>query len=216
MNKSIIILVFIFLSTLAFGQKFQKVIIENIDGSIKTGFLNGKSLSDSKEIKFKTTEDSKVEPILKSSVKSIDFYSANGKIYHIDNILLTNEKKTKTTSEWMLKLISGYYDLFIIANYSFDKEGNLTLSTNYLVGKDLPEFYYFIKKPTEKFADIFALYSPSPTYFGLHKILKDNVIKFMSDDKTLVDKVEKKKLSTKNIEQIVKEYNEFKKSNGAE
>ena len=37
----------------------------------------------------------------------------------------------------------------------------------------------------------------------------------MADDKSLVDKVEKKKLSTKNIEQIVKEYNEFKKANGS-
>ncbi|WP_379965029.1 hypothetical protein [Epilithonimonas sp. UC225_85] len=213
MNKSLFILVFIFSSVSIFGQKFQKVVIENMDGSTKTGLVNGKSLSDSKEIKFKTDENSKVEPILKSSVKSIDFYSSNDKIYHIDNIFLTNEKKTKTTSEWMLKLISGYYDLYIIADYSFDKQGNLTLSTDYRVGRDLPEFYYFIKKPSEKYADIFALYSPSPTYFGLHKILKESVTKFMSDDKALVDKVEKKKLSTKNIEQIVKEYNEYKSAN---
>jgi|GEM_PF-5421271 len=210
MNRSILILFFALSSISTFSQKFQKAVIENMDGSTKTGLINGKSLSDSKEIKFKTDEESKVEPILKSSVKSIDFYSTNGKTYHIDNIFLTNEKKTKTTSEWMLKLVSGYYDLFIIADYSFDKNGNLTLSTDYRVGRDLPEFYYFIKKQDEKFADIFALYSPSPTYFGLHKILKENVIKFMSDDQALVDKVEKKKLSTKNIEQIVKEYNEFK------
>lgn len=196
-----------------FGQKFQKAVIENMDGSTKTGLVNGKSLSDSKEIKFKTDENAKDERIAKASIKSIDFYSTNGSTYHIDNIFMTNEKKTKTTSEWMLKLISGYYDLFIIADYSFDKEGNLKLSTNYLVGRDLPEFYYFIKKPNEKYADIFALYSPSPTYFGLHKILKEGVNKFMPDDKALVEKVEKKKLSTKNIEQIVKEYNEFKLAN---
>ncbi len=213
MRKNISIFIFIALSTLVFGQKFQNATIENLDGSSKTGLVNGKSLSDSKEIKFKTDENAKAEGIAKSSIKSIDFHSTNGKTYHIDNISLTNEKKTKTTSEWMLKLVSGYYDLFIIADYSFDKEGNLKLSTDYRVGRDLPEFYYFIKKQDEKFAETFALYSPSPTYFGLHKILKDNVIKFMSDDKALVDKVEKKKLSTKNIEQIVKEYNEFKNSN---
>jgi len=209
-------LTFILFSTSIFGQKFQKAVIESVDGSTKSGLVNGKSLSDSKEIKFKTDESSKVEPILKSSVKSIDFYSTNGKTYHIDNIFLTNERKTKTTSEWMLKLVSGYYDLFIIADYSFDKEGNLILSTDYRAGRDLPEFYYFIKKPNEKYADIFALYSPSPTYFGLHKILKEGVNKFMLDDKALIDKVEKKKLSTKNIEQIVKEYNEFKKAKASE
>ena len=215
MKTKIVILTLLTISSFLSGQKFQKAVIENIDGSTKTGFVNGKSLSDSKEIKFKADENSKVEPILKSSVKSIDFSSTNGKTYHIDNILLTNEKKTKTTSEWMLKVVSGYYDLFVIADYSFDKEGNLTLSTDYRAGKDLPEFYYFIKKTSEKYADTFALYSPSPTYFGLHKILKEGVNKFMADDKSLVEKVEKKKLSTKNIEQIVKEYNEFKKANGS-
>ncbi len=216
MKKNIFILFFIALSSIIFGQKFQKATINQTDGTQKTGLVNGKSLSDSKEIKYKTDENTKPENISKSLIKSIDFYSSNDKVYHIENITITNEKKTKTSSEWMLNLVSGYYDLYIIADYSFDKEGNLKLSTNYLTGRDLPEFYYFIKNKNEKYAEIFALYSPSPTYFGLHKILKDNVVKFMSDDKDLVDKVEKKKLSTKSVEQIVKEYNEFKKSNGTE
>ncbi len=113
----------------------------------------------------------------------------------------------------MLKLISGYYDLYIIADYSIDKYGNIKLSTNYLASKDLPEFYYFIKKQNEAYAEAFALYSPSPSYFGLHKILKDSVTKWMSDDKALVVKVENKKLSVKDIPQIVREYNEFQKVN---
>lgn len=210
MKNKIFTLVLIASSSFIFGQKFQKAVIQNVDGSTKTGLVNAKSLSDSKEIKFKADENSKAESISKTPIKSIDFYSSNDKIYHIDNISVTNEKKTKTSNEWMVKLASGYYDLYIIADYSFDKEGNLKLSTDYRAGRDLPEFYYFIKNKNEKSAEIFALYSPSPTYFGLHKILKEGVNKFMSDDKALVDKVEKKKLSTKNIEQIVKEYNEFK------
>ena len=56
MNKSILILFFALSSILTSSQKFQKAVIENMDGSTKTGLVNGKSLSDSKEIKFKTAE----------------------------------------------------------------------------------------------------------------------------------------------------------------
>lgn len=45
----------------------------------------------------------------------------------------------------------------------------------------------------------------------MHKILQENVGRFMADDKNLVAKVESKKYSTKNIEQIVTEYNNTKK-----
>lgn len=84
------------------------------------------------------------------------------------------------------------------------KAGNIVLSSNYLAGSTLPEFYYFVKKQDENNAEIFGIHSPSPSYFGLHKILKENVAKLMADDPGLVKKVEAKELSTKHIEQIVK------------
>ncbi|MGV4412789.1 hypothetical protein [Chryseobacterium sp. T1] len=211
MAKNLLIGLATLLSIATYSQKFQKAVIELSDGNKKSGLVNGKSLSDSKEIKFKNDDNAKAEAISKNTIKAIDFYSSNNKIYHIENISIANEKKTKFSSEWMLNILSGYYELYVIADYSFDKEGNLKLSTNYIAGKDLPEFYYYIKNKDEKYAEVFAAYSPSPTYFGLHKILKENVIKFMSDNKPLVEKVESKKLSTKNVVQIVREYNDFKK-----
>lgn len=181
------------------------------DGTKKTGFVQAKSLSNGKQIQFKPNEEAKPEVIPNAGITAIDFTTATNKNYRLDYVsIYANAKKTKAESAWMLKLVSGYYDLFIVADYSFDKAGNIVLSTDYLAGRTLPEFYYFVKKQTEPSGEMFALYSSAPNYLGLHKILKESVNRLMSDDEALVKKVEAKKLSTKNIGQIVKEYNEFK------
>lgn len=211
MKKNVYFFIFLCLSILGYSQKFQSAVVELKDGTKKSGFVQSKSLSNGKQIQFKAEEDSKAETILNSGINSIEFSVNNNKNYRLDYVsFYPTAKRTKPEATWMLKLVSGYYDLYTVADYSFDKAGNIKLSTNYLVGSTLPEFYYFVKKQEENVADIFGIHSPSPNYFGLHKILKENVVKMMADDSALVKKVEAKQLSTKNIEQIVKQYNDFK------
>jgi lipopolysaccharide export LptBFGC system permease protein LptF len=211
MRKNFYLLVFLCLSVFSYSQKFQSAVIEMKDGSKKTGWVQSKSLSNGKQIQFKADENAKAEPVSNTGISAIEFSTTNNKNYRLDYVsFYPTEKRNKTEATWMLKLVSGYYDLYTVADYSFDKAGNIVLSTNYLVGSTLPEFYYFVKKQGESNAQIFGLYSPSPNYFGLHKILKESVNKLMADDPALVKKVESKQLSTKNIEQIVKQYNEFK------
>ena len=211
MKKNFYFLIFLCLSIFSYSQKFQSALVEMKDGSKKSGFVQAKSLSNGKQIQFKANEDAKAEPILNTGITAIEFTTSTSKNYRLDYVsIYANAKKTKAESGWMLKLVSGYYDLYIVADYSFDKAGNLILSTNYLAGRTLPEFYYFVKKQTESSGEMFALYSSAPNYLGLHKILKESVARLMSDDAALVKKVESKQLSTKHIEQIVKEYNDFK------
>ena len=211
MKKNFYFLIFLCLSIFSYSQKFQSALVEMKDGSKKSGFVQAKSLSNGKQIQFKANEDAKAEPILNTGITAIEFTTSTSKNYRLDYVsIYANAKKTKAESGWMLKLVSGYYDLYIVADYSFDKAGNLILSTNYLAGRTLPEFYYFVKKQTESSGEMFALYSSAPNYLGLHKILKESVSRLMSDDAALVKKVESKQLSTKHIEQIVKEYNDFK------
>lgn len=208
--KSTFTFLFILAVIFAYSQKFQSATIELATGQQKTGLVNAKSLTE-KQIKFKTDENAKEETLPNSALKSIIFMS-DDKSYQLDYLTFyTTAKRKQTESNWMLKLVSGYYDLYTVADYSFDKKGNLKLSTNYLAGSTLPEFYYFIKKHDQNTGDFFAVRSPSPTYFGLHKILQENVQRFMADDKNLIAKVESKKYSTRNIEQIVTEYNNTKK-----
>ncbi len=211
MKKNFYFLILLCLSLISYSQKFQSALVEMKDGSKKSGFVQAKSLSNGKQIQFKANEDAKAEPILNAGITAIEFTTSTNKNYRLDYVSIwANAKKTKAESGWMLKLVSGYYDLYIVADYSFDKAGNLILSTNYLAGRTLPEFYYFVKKQTESSGEMFALYSSAPNYLGLHKILKESVARLMSDDAALVKKVESKQLSTKHIEQIVKEYNDFK------
>jgi len=186
-------------------------VVEMKDGTNKSGFVQSKSLSNGKQIQFKVSEDAKAEAILNSGINAIEFTTNTNKNYRLDYVAIySNAKKNKSESTWMLKLLSGYYDLYILADYSFDKAGNIVLSTDYMAGRTLPEFYYFVKKPSESAGEMFALYSSAPNYLGLHKILKESVSRLMADDPALVKKVESKQLSTKHIEQIVKQYNDFK------
>lgn len=211
MKKNFYLFLFLCAAVFSYSQKFQSAVVEMKDGTNKSGFVQSKSLSNGKQIQFKPSEEAKAEAILNSGIAAIEFSGNNGKNYRIDYVsIYTNAKKNKAESGWMLKLLSGYYDLYIVADYSFDKGGNIVLSTDYLAGRTLPEFYYFVKKQTESSGEMFALYSSAPNYLGLHKILKENVARLMADDVALVKKVESKQLSTKHIAQIVKEYNDFK------
>lgn len=211
MKKNVYLFVFLCLSIFSYSQKFQSAVVEMKDGTNKSGFVQSKSLSNGKQIQFKVSEDAKAEAILNSGINAIEFTTNTNKNYRLDYVAIySNAKKNKSESTWMLKLLSGYYDLYILADYSFDKAGNIVLSTDYMAGRTLPEFYYFVKKPSESAGEMFALYSSAPNYLGLHKILKESVSRLMADHPALVKKVESKQLSTKHIEQIVKQYNEFK------
>src|SRR5690606_24905068 len=125
--KSTFTFLFIFAVIFAYSQKFQSATLELANGQQKTGLVNAKSLS-AKQIKFKTDENAKEETIPNSSLKSIIFMSEN-KSYQLDYLTFyTTAKRKQTESNWMLKLVSGYYNLYTVADYSFDKKGNLKLS----------------------------------------------------------------------------------------
>lgn len=66
MAKNLLIGLATLLSIATYSQKFQKAVIELSDGNKKSGLVNGKSLSDSKEIKFKNDDNAKAEAISKT------------------------------------------------------------------------------------------------------------------------------------------------------
>lgn len=202
-----------------FGQKFQNAMIQMADGNTKKGFVNGKIDKEVKKIKFRSSEKSTTETISIDLIKSLSIQDSSGESFDIENIsVYMDEKRRKPESVLMIKLDSGYYDLYFFADISFDKKGNIQFSDMQYNVAESPAVYYFIKKEKEKQGDFFAAENITGTsaFAPFHKYLKKNVARFMADDKVLVDKIENKKLSVKNIPQIVKEYNEFKKVNGAD
>ncbi|WDF48299.1 hypothetical protein PQ459_07420 [Chryseobacterium sp. KACC 21268] len=216
MKTKIIILTLLTISSFLFGQKFQKAIIQMVDGNTKTGFVNGKIDKEAKKIKFKSSEKSSTETLSIDLVKSFSLQDSFGESYEFENVsVFMDEKRKKPESLLMLKLDSGYYDLYFYADISFDKKGNIQFSDKQYNVAETPAVYYFIKKEKEKEGDFFSSENIDgfSAFSPFHKYLKKSVARFMSDDKTLVDKIESKKLSAKDIPQIVKEYNEFKASN---
>jgi len=216
MKTKITILVLITFSSLIYGQRFQKAIIQMIDGSTKTGFVNGKIDKEDKKIKFRSSEKSSNETLSIDLVKSFSLQDSFGESYEFENVsVFMDEKRKKPESLLLLKLDSGYYDLYFYADISFGKKGNIQFSDKQYNVAETPAVYYFIKREKEKQGDFFSSENIDGTsaFSPFHKYLKKSVARFMSDDKTLVDKIESKKLSAKDIPQIVKEYNEFKAGN---
>ncbi|MFP3598038.1 hypothetical protein [Chryseobacterium sp. SIMBA_029] len=205
--KNVITLLLTCLSIIGFGQKYQKALLILKDGEQKQGLIqvNVKSLFQPKKFIFKVSESSEPQKIDISMVKAVTIFGKNNQVYESENIdYAFNPKKNKTKNGWALKVVSGYYNLYTFGSYSFDKEDNLTITNS---SNSLPEQFYFIRKNSETRALLFGIYSPSPTYLGLHKVLLDRVKNFMSDNPELVAKVENKELSISDIERIVRDYN---------
>lgn len=210
MKRNIFILVFAILSSLIFAQK---AVIQMTDGSTKKGLINGKIDKEAKKIKIKNA-DSKNETIPIDLIKIITFQDSSGESYEMDKIqVYTNEKRTKSESHFMIKILEGYYDLFLWADISFNKKGIIQFSDMQYNVAESPAVYYYIKKEKEKTGDFLAAenITGNSAFPPFHKYLKKNMEKWMSDDQNLMLKVENKKLSVKDVPQIVREYNDFKK-----
>lgn len=179
------------------------------NGETRPGFVNTKSLKKKKTVVYKPSDDAAKEKIPLASIDKIIF-NIQGQLHELDNVAFAYAEGYKIKYAWMFKLEEGYYDLYTQAHYGFTKEGDIVFSVEYIRNGTLPSIPFFIKKFDEEVAYSFALYSNSPTYFGLHNVLRKNVKKYMADYPDLVEKVDEKDLSTSDVEQIVREYNQFK------
>lgn len=163
--KALILFLSLFFSfSLLCAQRFQKADLQMFNGSVKSGYVNPKSL-EADAIVYRSSEDAQKENIPLSTVKNIVF-NVDGQQHAIENVAYAFGEGMKKKFAWMVKLEDGYYNLYTHAMYGFTKDGDLVLSTEYLVGRTLPGMGYFIKKFDSNEAYPFAIYSNSPTYIG--------------------------------------------------
>ena len=206
-----ITLLLILTINVAFGQKFQKGSISYLDGSEKSGLLVVPKTSAEKTLTFKTNESSEKEEIETALVASIIVYSDNGKSYVFENRYVGYSKnKVSKKRALILKISNGFANVYFAGNeYKTDKQGDVMTNYSYYTGTDLPTFNYYLRKKGEENLAFFAMTSPSPTMFGLNKLLKKNAPKLLFEDVKLVEQIQNGEFEHEDIIEIMELYNKF-------
>jgi hypothetical protein len=94
--------------------------------------------------------------------------------------------------------------LYLLASaFIITKEGNAYAVIDGTI------YYYLIRKKNEKVAYYFGVTGTSHAPVNSNYILKRSASMYLSEDKDLVDKINKKVLTHKNIEEIINIYNDF-------
>ena len=209
-----IIVLLLFTATFVFGQPFRPGSLTFENGDVKTGFLQIPTKGEQKTIKFKTDiNDKKAESIKSDVLLSLVVESEDENRYTFHRTSVKRPLGRTSKKAWLLVLLDDYVTLcFTGGQFQTDTKGNVVAKTEYWRGRDLPTFSYFLKKKGENLPFAFAQTSPSPTMFGLNNELRRNAKLHLSDYPELVERIENKEFTHKDVVQIIQLYNDYMKN----
>ncbi len=210
MKKGIITTaIMILIASISYGQKLQKGSIEFSDGTVKNGLVEVPKSYTAKNISFKQNEGAEKEEFDTEKIDNLHVFSNTGQKYVFENRFTKKPNGKFVKKKYLLlRVQEGYANLYFAGgNYKTDKDGNVFNNYSYYSGKDLPTFIYFIKKKDEDFFNVLGWTSPSPTMFGLNKMLKKNSAELLSEDPDLVQKIQDGEYKHEDIPEVVEIYN---------
>ncbi|MDN4164993.1 hypothetical protein QWY31_05735 [Cytophagales bacterium LB-30] len=117
-------------------------------------------------------------------------------------------KKLPKDKFMLLRVQEGYANLYFVGSrYKADKQGNVETRDTYVSGADLPSFDYYIKKKGNESIEFFSNTSPSPTMFGLNKMLKRQAAALLADDEALLKRIDAGEFKHEDIPEVISIYN---------
>lgn len=197
------ILSFIFILTFFIGgsyaKKYYPAVISKHDGTQIECLAVYPKKADEKKISFKTTKDAKAEKIESLDIKSIRYFEDDRIIdleynyqiaYH--NAKKENPKVSKPA--WMSVIMRGPVTLYLVTIITQNSNGSRTT-----------ENYYFCKREDERAATCVAMAGLIQIGNPFPKI----GAKYFADNPRIAEKIlnKEKGYTSKNIEEIVMEYN---------
>jgi hypothetical protein len=157
-----------------------------------------------KYILYKSDEDSRHRKIPSDSITKITMFSKDGKIYKLENVWMD-----KKYQQLVLLVVEGYTNLYYTGDGIYiNKEHNLIPTSSYVSGKTQPEYYYYIKRKNERVVTMLAITSPSVTMFGKAKAFRKAAAEYFNDWPELVIRLNNKEFTEKDVEKVVKLYNQ--------
>ena len=199
------------LMTLNFGfaQKYFPGSITKINGDTINGYIRIPKYAVDKTVDYRISEKSVERTIKSDSVHLIAIQTKKGAINTLERIPVSKKSKG-----FAILLIDGYANLYFAGEgISVNKEGEIAVKTSYYVGRDLPTFNYLALRKDEKVATTLAVWSPSPTVFGLNNTFRVFASKYFADYPELVKRIDNKEFSHDDVEKVVKIYNKHMEEN---
>lgn len=178
--------------------------IEFIDGTVKNGFIQVPNITNIKKISFKKAKKAKKENFKRKKVKSIKVTSPNGNEYLYERIAIVHTLKGNASIGKSLMLVEGKneYVTFYIASgaYIVDKKSNeIVLIYRYELGKDFPTIGRYIRKKGSEKANMFYI---TGYIGGFKKAARHH----LTEDKSLLEKIENKQLGKNDLPEIIATY----------
>lgn len=180
------------------------------NGKTKTGYVAAPKHPNDKNVLLKTNEKAKAEKVPGANLDSLTMTTDDGKVITFENLPWTHSKNGKVKDkEWFFLVVKGYASLYLFTDvYLVTKTGN-AYAVNRGNGNMGAVFSYYIRKKGDKVSHHFAESSEQFGVVGLGTILKKAAADYLSEDADLVDKINKKQLTHKDMEEIIHIYNDF-------
>lgn len=175
------------------------------NGQVKEALVAAPKTCNQKVIFIKADLKAKSEKVQSCLLDSISIKTNNGNTYDFDHLDWTYKKEGKPRkARWFFATIKGYTTLYLLSSaFVITREGNAYAVINGTI------YYYLIRKKNEKVAYYFGVTATSHAPVNSNYILKKSASLYLSEDKDLVDKINKKVLTHKNIPEIINIYNDF-------
>jgi len=182
--------------------------ITYVNGKVKTGLIIAPKHLKQSKIFYRTAKKAKKEKIPSNLIASISLQTETGKDAEFEFLPSVMKKgKTPGSNIWLEVIVKGYATLYLISDkYLLSEDGHVYNFDNASSG---PSWRYYLRKKGEKVATFFAYTSPSKMVPRLNSILKDNAAIYLSEDTDLLKRIENKELTHKDLEEIIRIYNDY-------
>lgn len=200
MTKILTFLLSLVISTAVFADKFTpgKLIFQ--DGNVLAGRIKPPDNTDSK-IVFQLNENGNIEKYNSDLIKTLIFYFEDDTVEY-DRIKTYGLMGKKIyNANWIMVVERGYVTLYF-ANLS--PQGTVSLGA----ASQTDKFFYCLR-PNEEAAKIVSWYIGK---VNANETFKRNGYKYFIDYPVLAEKIKNKTYKYDNIIEVVREYNNWKKS----
>lgn len=196
------------LSLILLGKTYNKASLTYENGQKIYGYVAIPKTCGQKNISFKTEKESDPTDIPSEDLTLITVYNRDSTVYMFERVNYVWKKGNKPKKkEWLYIMAKGYATLYMkIDKYKIDKSGIL----NFIADQGLP--LNFIKKGKEQVAVLVSMTNPYPgasIVVGSNKPFQEYGPIVFAEDQQIVKKIKEKKYTSKDIVEVVNEYNNF-------
>ena len=180
------------------------------NGTVRNVFVSAPKKVRQGSIIFRADKNSKKEKVSSSLLDSISITPTPGITHYFDHMPWCFKKGGNPKKAiWFYVTVRGYATLYLwYETFIIYKRGKAS-TVSYTTGGSGVVYTYMLRKKNEKTAVYFVQVPSHTIAIGFNAALKKAATTFLSEDKDLLDKINKKQLQNENLEEILTIYNNY-------